>query len=253
MQSRHSPRLSSCPDHSVLGQNDKHDIVRHKKGRHPERRYPVGGAHEIRRPVDCGQGDREKQVGRSHDVEQPDQEPASLAISRNREYLADACAAQFTRYPEGLAAALEKISRSGPALASANKVTAPMFIINPLYAGGREPANWFSTHPPTAERVKILRSMGGASLADYERFREAMQKAGTGAGAGSRASMAVTIIGGQAICLLLTLLVTPVIYSLFDDMKAWSRRAFGMAHGKKAEPEASPASAPVEAAEESAS
>jgi HAE1 family hydrophobic/amphiphilic exporter-1 len=50
---------------------------------------------------------------------------------------------------------------------------------------------------------------------------------GRGSGSGSRASMAVTIIGGQAICLLLTLLVTPVIYSLFDDAKAWSRRMVG--------------------------
>jgi HAE1 family hydrophobic/amphiphilic exporter-1 len=47
---------------------------------------------------------------------------------------------------------------------------------------------------------------------------------GKGAGSGSRASMAVTIIGGQAICLLLTLLVTPVIYSLFDDAKEFFRR-----------------------------
>lgn len=49
---------------------------------------------------------------------------------------------------------------------------------------------------------------------------------GRGSGSGSRASMAVTIIGGQVICLLLTLLVTPVIYSLFDDARAWSRRVF---------------------------
>lgn len=50
---------------------------------------------------------------------------------------------------------------------------------------------------------------------------------GRGAGSGSRASMAVTIIGGQILCLLLTLLVTPVIYSLFDDAKLWWRRTFG--------------------------
>jgi HAE1 family hydrophobic/amphiphilic exporter-1 len=63
---------------------------------------------------------------------------------------------------------------------------------------------------------------------------------GRGAGAGSRASMAVTIIGGQALCLVLTLLVTPVVYSVFDDLRGWSparvvRRAFGMAR-KKDEP-----------------
>jgi hydrophobic/amphiphilic exporter-1 (mainly G- bacteria), HAE1 family len=48
---------------------------------------------------------------------------------------------------------------------------------------------------------------------------------GKGAGAGSRASMAVTIIGGQVLCLLLTLLVTPVVYSYFDDLREWSPAA----------------------------
>jgi HAE1 family hydrophobic/amphiphilic exporter-1 len=48
---------------------------------------------------------------------------------------------------------------------------------------------------------------------------------GRGAGAGSRASMAVTIIGGQVLCLLLTLLVTPVVYSYFDDLREWSPMA----------------------------
>ncbi len=57
---------------------------------------------------------------------------------------------------------------------------------------------------------------------------------GKGAGAGSRASMAVTIIGGQVLCLLLTLLVTPVVYSYFDDLREWSpaasvKRIFGRA------------------------
>jgi HAE1 family hydrophobic/amphiphilic exporter-1 len=57
---------------------------------------------------------------------------------------------------------------------------------------------------------------------------------GKGAGAGSRASMAVTILGGQVLCLLLTLLVTPVVYSYFDDLREWSpaatlRRIFGRA------------------------
>src|SRR5207244_780449 len=48
---------------------------------------------------------------------------------------------------------------------------------------------------------------------------------GRGAGAGSRASMAVTIIGGQTLCLLLTLLITPVVYSYFDDLREWSPTA----------------------------
>ncbi len=90
-----------------------------------------------------------------------------FACSRKREYLADASAAQFTRYPAGLASALEKISLSSRAVAFANKTTAPMFIVNPLAAAGRS-ASLFSTHPPTEERVRILRAMGGAALADYE-------------------------------------------------------------------------------------
>jgi len=60
-----------------------------------------------------------------------------FAISRKREYLADASGARLTRYPEGLAAALEKISSSTKDLKSANKVTAPMYIVNPLKAKGR--------------------------------------------------------------------------------------------------------------------
>jgi HAE1 family hydrophobic/amphiphilic exporter-1 len=62
---------------------------------------------------------------------------------------------------------------------------------------------------------------------------------GKGAGAGSRASMAVTILGGQMLCLLLTLLVTPVVYSYFDDLREWSpkaalRRLSGRSAGKPA-------------------
>jgi heat shock protein HtpX len=91
-----------------------------------------------------------------------------FACSRKREFLADACAAQFTRYPEGLASALEKISQAAAATSSASKVTAPMYIVNPLYAGGNEPNSVFSTHPSTTERIRILRNMAGASVADYE-------------------------------------------------------------------------------------
>ena len=90
-----------------------------------------------------------------------------FACSRKREYLADASAARFTRYPEGLARALEKIAGPARAVKHANRVTAPMYIINPLKGG--EGANPFSTHPPTAARVRILRAMaGGAGLGDYE-------------------------------------------------------------------------------------
>jgi len=92
-----------------------------------------------------------------------------FAISRKREYLADATAARLTRYPEGLASALEKISSSTQDLKSANKVTAPMYIINPLKKKGKKIANLSSTHPPISERVRILRSIsGGVNYQDYQ-------------------------------------------------------------------------------------
>jgi heat shock protein HtpX len=91
-----------------------------------------------------------------------------FAVSRRREYLADASAAQLTRFPEGLASALEKIAQAPPRLSVANAVTAPMFIVNPLHSSGREPRGMFATHPPTSERIRILRSMAGAGLADYD-------------------------------------------------------------------------------------
>ncbi|MFZ1519837.1 MAG: M48 family metalloprotease [Ignavibacteriaceae bacterium] len=92
-----------------------------------------------------------------------------FAISRKREYLADASAVRLTRYPEGLASALEKISGSTLDLKSANKVTAPMYIINPLKKKGMQIANLTSTHPPITERIKILRTISqGASLTNYQ-------------------------------------------------------------------------------------
>lgn len=89
-----------------------------------------------------------------------------FALSRRREYLADACGALYTRYPEGLASALEKISANPGLKEKKNKVMAPMYIVNPLQAS--RAAGLGSTHPATEERVRILRSMSGASLADYE-------------------------------------------------------------------------------------
>lgn len=80
-----------------------------------------------------------------------------LAISRRREYLADATGALTTRYPEGLANALEKIAAFGPTLRRQNTSTAHMFIANPLK--GKRVLNLFSTHPPIEERIKILRGM----------------------------------------------------------------------------------------------
>lgn len=79
-----------------------------------------------------------------------------LAISRQREYLADASGAILTRYPEGLARALEKIS-SGPSLESAGNATAHLFIANPFKA--KNFAHLFSTHPPIEERIRRLRSL----------------------------------------------------------------------------------------------
>lgn len=90
-----------------------------------------------------------------------------FALSRRREYLADAGSARLTRYPEGLASALEKISQNTVPLAVANKVTAPMYIVNPLQQEGEKLYDLTSTHPPISERIKILRSMAGASYADY--------------------------------------------------------------------------------------
>ena len=90
-----------------------------------------------------------------------------FALSRKREYLADAGAARLTRYPEGLASALEKISGNTAPLSTANEVTAPMYIDTP-FRGGAKAFSLLSTHPPIEERVRILRSMSqGASLKDY--------------------------------------------------------------------------------------
>jgi heat shock protein HtpX len=92
-----------------------------------------------------------------------------LAISRKREYLSDASSALYTRYPEGLASALEKIGASTEQLKSANNATAPMYILNPFRKGGKAAEDLSSTHPPISERIRILRSMAGnVSLAGYE-------------------------------------------------------------------------------------
>lgn len=92
-----------------------------------------------------------------------------FAISRKREYLADASAVRLSRYPEGLASALEKISGTNLDLKTANKVTAPMYIINPLKKKGMQIANLTSTHPPITERIIILRTMQqGANLINYQ-------------------------------------------------------------------------------------
>lgn len=80
-----------------------------------------------------------------------------LAISRNREYLADSSSAKLTRYPKGLADALRKIANIHQPVKSASQGTAHMYIANPLKGGGV--SGLFSTHPPIEERIKRLDSM----------------------------------------------------------------------------------------------
>lgn len=84
-----------------------------------------------------------------------------LAISRKREFLADASGSLLTRYPEGLARALEKISADPHPLKTANNSTAHLYIASPFR--GKEKSSWFHrlfmTHPPMEERIKALRGM----------------------------------------------------------------------------------------------
>jgi heat shock protein HtpX len=82
-----------------------------------------------------------------------------LSISRRREYLADASGALLTRYPEGLARALEKINQDPAILDHANNATAHLYIANPFKGSGKFMAGLFSTHPPIEERIKKLREM----------------------------------------------------------------------------------------------
>jgi heat shock protein HtpX len=82
-----------------------------------------------------------------------------FAISRQREFLADASAALLTRYPDGLARALEKISADPDQLEVANKATAHLYINNPLREHKSFLNNLFSTHPPIEERIQLLRAM----------------------------------------------------------------------------------------------
>lgn len=81
-----------------------------------------------------------------------------LAVSRRREYLADATGALTTRYPEGLISALQKIEQAGSVLKRQNPSTAHFFFANPLK--GKSFSNLFSTHPPIEDRIKRLQSMG---------------------------------------------------------------------------------------------
>ena len=121
-------------------------------------------------------------------------------LSKKREYLADACAAQLTRYPAGLASALYKISHSDATVENSNGYTNAMFIVNPKETEKnikkKKRTNYFTeeisdfsangissalssgceTHPPTEERIKILMNMTGAGLKDYDEALKAVSK-----------------------------------------------------------------------------
>ncbi len=107
-----------------------------------------------------------------------------FALSRKREYLADASGAMFTRYPDGLASALEKLGHNQLPQADDSRVTAPMYIVHPLKEGEkRSLSSAFSTHPPLADRIRVLRTMaGGAGFDAYEAaFRKVKKKGVIGA------------------------------------------------------------------------
>jgi heat shock protein HtpX len=100
-----------------------------------------------------------------------------FALSRKREFLADAGAVRLTRYPEGLASALEKIAGSKTPMQTANKVTAPMYISSPFRG---QKASLFSTHPSAEQRIHVLRAMmHGANFQDYDQaYRSVTGKSG---------------------------------------------------------------------------
>jgi heat shock protein HtpX len=104
-----------------------------------------------------------------------------FAISRKREYLADASSALYTRYPEGLASALEKLAQSSTPVKSANQATAPMYFVNPFRNKNMGVTDWTSTHPPIQERIRILRAMGGgAAFANYDQAYRTVKNTNSG-------------------------------------------------------------------------
>ena len=102
-----------------------------------------------------------------------------FSISQKREYLADACAVQFTRYPSGLATALAKINASLFVFRDADKITSAMYIVHPLDYEKQYKnmysmfGSLFSTHPPTEKRIAVLEKMTGA---DFNSYNEAFKK-----------------------------------------------------------------------------
>jgi heat shock protein HtpX len=81
------------------------------------------------------------------------------AVSRRRETLADLGSAEMTRYPEALARALEKIEADPEVLEAANRATAPLYIVNPIKGFEKRAASLLRSHPPTEERVRLLRGL----------------------------------------------------------------------------------------------
>ena len=102
-----------------------------------------------------------------------------FALSRKREYLADASGAMFTRYPEGLASALEKMSELSRPMANTNEVTAAMFTVSPTKVNAMT-----STHPPILDRIRVLRGMGGR--ADFGAYEKAFKSVKRGSVVGAR-------------------------------------------------------------------
>jgi heat shock protein HtpX len=84
-----------------------------------------------------------------------------LAMSRRREYLADASAVELTRYPDGLADALQKIASDQEVLEAANRATQHMYIVNPIKSFEARASSMLSTHPPIQDRIRRLREMAG--------------------------------------------------------------------------------------------
>ena len=84
-----------------------------------------------------------------------------LAISRKREYMADATAVQFTRNPDGLISALQKISGDPNELESANNSTSHMYIVNPFRSNSKKKksTNVWSTHPSLEDRIEALKNL----------------------------------------------------------------------------------------------
>ncbi len=116
-----------------------------------------------------------------------------FAISRKREYLADASSALYTRYPEGLASALEKLEQSTTPVKNATQATAPMYIVNP-FRNKLNVNNLTSTHPPLQERIRILRAMaGGAAYANYDQAYRQVKNTQSGIISAQTAAAAGTV------------------------------------------------------------